>query len=130
MEISIYTNTFVKYENTSFLLASLNWKVARYYQVFYRWSFQVNSCSNVESISSILSAAWNKTKSSNLISRFLRDFLGMVGVLKRDGLDFETLWIIGTECNCHSTGQELTFFTTFYNFFFKMIDTYDWMIGR
>ena len=45
---------------------------------------------NIESIPSLLSATSNKIKSSTLIFRFLGDFLRMVGVLKGDGLDFES----------------------------------------
>ena len=80
--------------------------------------FSGKFCSHIESISTILSAAWNKTNSSSHIFCFLGDFLGLVGVLKSDGLDVP------------ATAQELIFFTTFYKFFFKIIDTYDWMSGR
>ena len=48
---------------------------------------------DIESVSTILSAAWNKTNSSSQIFRFLGDFLGMVGVLKSDGFDLESIWL-------------------------------------
>ena len=44
--------------------------------------FSGGSCSDIESISTILSAAWNKTNPSSQIFRILGDFLGLVGVLK------------------------------------------------
>ena len=53
-------------------------------------------CSDMEWIWTILSAAWNKTKSSTPTFRFLGDILGMVRVLKSDGLDFESIWILGS----------------------------------
>ena len=90
--------------------------------------FSGEFCSDIESISTILSAAWYRTDISSQIFRFLGDFLGMVGALKSDGLDFESLWL--QVLDVLVTAQELTFFTTFYNFFFKMIDTYDWISGR
>ena len=43
--------------------------------------FSGEFCSDIESISTILSAAWNKTNSSSQMFCFLGDFLGMVGVL-------------------------------------------------
>ena len=50
--------------------------------------FSGESRVDIESISIILSASGNKTKSSSQVFRFLGDFLGMVGVLKSDGLYF------------------------------------------
>ena len=61
--------------------------------------FSGEFCSDIESISTILSGAWNKTNSSTPIFRFLGDFLGMLGNFKSDGLDFGALWIVGTGCN-------------------------------
>ena len=55
--------------------------------------FSGEFCSDIESISTTLLAAWNKTNSSSQIFSFLGDFLGMVGVLKSDGLDLELLWL-------------------------------------
>ena len=49
--------------------------------------------SDIESISTIWLAAWKKTDSSSQIFRFLEDFLGMVGVLKKDELELESLWL-------------------------------------
>ena len=49
--------------------------------------------SDIESISTILSAAWNKTNSSSQMFCFLGDFLEMVGVLKSDGPELESLWL-------------------------------------
>ena len=44
--------------------------------------------------------------------------------LKSEGLNFESYEL--QLLNAVATPlHELTFFTTFYNFFFKMIDTYD-----
>ena len=54
---------------------------------------------DIESISTTLSAAWNKINSSTPIFSFLGDFLGMEGVLKSDRSDFESLWIADTESN-------------------------------
>ena len=44
--------------------------------------FSGESCSDIESILTILSSAWNKTNSSSQIFRFLGDFLGLVESLK------------------------------------------------
>ena len=53
--------------------------------------FSDEFCSHIESMSTILSAASNKTNSSTPIFYFLGDFPSMVGVLKSDGLVFESL---------------------------------------
>ena len=75
--------------------------------------FSGEFCSNIESISTIWPGAWNKTNSSSQMSRFLGDFLGMVGVLNKDG------WLI------------LIYFTTFHNFFSKWsIDMTEWAVGN
>ena len=50
-------------------------------------------CSDTESVLTILSAAWNKTDLNSQIFLFLGDFLGMVGVVKSDRLDLESLWL-------------------------------------
>ena len=57
----------------------------------------------------ILSAAWNKTNSSTPIFNFLGNFLGVVGVIKSDRLDFEWLWNVGTGCNCHITVVDILY---------------------
>ena len=74
MEISICTNTFVNYKNTR------------------KVKFSGQFCSDIESMSSILSAAWNKTNSSsNSNISFSGIFPGNdVGVLKSDGLHLES----------------------------------------
>ena len=62
-------------------------------------------CLDIESISTILSAAWNKTNSSTPIFSFLGYFLGMEGVLKSYRLNFESLWIADTESNFYYVVQ-------------------------
>ena len=86
MEISIYTNTFANCENTSFSITFYIEKLHAIIKSFegevFRWIR-----SDIESISTILLTASNKTNSSTPIFCFLGDFLGLVGVLKSDGLD-------------------------------------------
>ena len=67
--------------------------------------FSGGFCSDIESISTILSTASNKTNSYTPF--FLFYFLRRLGVLISGGLDFESLWIVGTGCNCHSTGVDI-----------------------
>ena len=66
-------------------------------------TFLEEFCSNIVLISTNLSAAWNRTNLPAPIFCFVVEFLGMV-VLKRVGFDFESLWIVGIACKCHSTG--------------------------
>ena len=72
-------------------------------------------CSYIESISSI--EASNETISSSQIFCF-QYFLGMMGVFKSDKLEIESLWL--WVLDVVATAQELTFFATFYNFFFTL----------
>ena len=53
----------------------------------FKVKFSCEFCSDIESISTILPAAWNKTNSSSQIFCFLGDFLEIVGALKSYGLD-------------------------------------------
>ena len=71
---------------------------------FLEVKFSDEFCSNIQPISTILVEVWSKTNSSTPIFSVLGDFMEMVKVFKNDGLDFGSLWIVGTGCNCHNTG--------------------------
>ena len=64
-------------------------------------------------------SSWNKANSSISVFHFLGDFLGIVGVLKSDGLDFESFWFAGTRCNYQ--GSLYIFLPSFINFSSKWL---------
>ena len=80
MEISICTNTFVNCARISVSSFHSKFRSFRLLSSLLK-SFSGKFCSDIESIATTLSVAWNKTNSSTPIFRFLGDFAGIVGVL-------------------------------------------------
>ena len=76
------------------------------WSILLKMTFPGDFSSDIESISTILSAAWYTIDSSTPIYYFLADFLGMMRVLNSDGFDSEPLWIVGTRCKCRSAGVD------------------------
>ena len=118
----IFANVFVNCETS---VSSLHFKLKSCtpWSILLKMTFPGDFSSDIESISTILSAAWYTIDWSTPIYYFLADFLGIMRVLNSDGFDSEPLWIVGTRCKCRSAGVD--FFSTSYHFFFKLIETYD-----